>query len=150
MFDSVVKVSGYWDMKLHGPNGELKDHVAGKNVVTSAGKEMLANFLSSAAAAASTFTTRYLAVGTGSTTETAADTALAVETARVSGIVSSPSASVYVVVGTVPAGTATGTIVEYGLLNSASAGTMLARKTASAISKGALDTLTVTARITFS
>lgn len=146
---SYICIEGYWDVKLTGPDGELKDHRYGKNVITTNGKEALARYLYSAATAA-TNTFKYVAIGTGSTAETAADTGMAVETARHTGTVSYVSGAIYEVIATFAAGTGTGDIVEYGLFNTSTGGTLFSRDTESAISKGASDTLTVTTRVTLS
>lgn len=146
---SYIVVEGYWDMKLTGPDGQLKQHVQGKNVITTVGKESLARYLMSAATVA-TNTFRYIAIGTGSTAESASDTGMAVETARASGTVTYTSGAIYEVTATFAAGTGTGAIVEYGLFNSASAGTLFSRDTETVINKGASDTLTVTTKVTLS
>ena len=150
MFDPIFKLSGKWKAELHGPDGKLKDVKVGSNVICTNGKEFLANFLMSAAAAASTFTMRYIGIGTDATAEAAANTALGTELARHTGTVSYVSNQIYQVKATFIAGTGTGAITEYGLFSSSSAGTMLARDTESTINKGAADTLTVTAQITIS
>lgn len=149
MYESVIKIRGFWEMVLTGPDGELKQHVKGENVITTAGKQYLAAFLNSAATAASTFTARYVGIGTNSTTEAAADTQLGTEIARHTGTVS-VSGAVYSVVATFAAGTGTGAIVEYGLLTSNTAGTLFSRDTETVINKGAGDTLTVTTEVTLS
>lgn len=150
MFNPVFKISGRWNMKLHGPDGELKAEKSGSNVVCTNGKEFLANFLHSAALAPATFTMRYIAIGTDSTAETAADTILGVEIARHTGTVSYVSNQIYQVKATFAAGLGTGAIVEYGLFSSNTAGVMLARDTEAVINKGASDTLTVTAQFSIS
>lgn len=149
MGDGYVKIVGIWDIKLYGPNGELKAHRNGNNVITSLGKELLATTLKSSVVSAAN-TIRYIAIGTDATAETSADTALGVEVARVSGVVSYTSGAIYEVVASFAAGTGTGTIVEYGLLNTSSAGTLFSRDTEDAITKGASDSLTVIAQVTFS
>ena len=150
MFDPVFKLSGKWKAELRGPDGQLKDVKIGSNVICTNGKEFLASFLQSAAAGASTFTMKYIGIGTDATAEAAANTALGVELARHTGTVSYVSNQIYQVKATFAAGTGTGAVVEYGLFSSSSAGTMLARDTESVINKGAADTLTVTAQITIS
>jgi hypothetical protein len=152
MFTKVFNISGKWKMELHGPDGELKATRLGSNVVCTNGKEFLASYLYSAAVAASTFTMRYIALGTDSTAEAAANTTLGAEVARVSGVVSYVSNQIYQVKATFAAGTGTGSIVEYGLFSTLTAGggTMLARDTEAVITKGASDTLTVTAQFTIS
>lgn len=148
--EGYFRVVGRWTTYLYGPDGQLKDVQKGPNVVTTAGKDALAVFLASAAAAATTFTTKYIAIGTGSTTETAADTALSSESSRQTGTVSYVTSQIYQVTATFATGSGTGAIVEYGLFNTNSAGSMYARYTKSVINKGASDTLTVVCQITLS
>lgn len=145
---SAVRMQGRWHMVLTGPDGAVKQEVRGTNVVCTNGKEFLASFLYSAAVAASTFTCKYIAIGTDSTAENAANTALGVEVSRHTGTVSYVSGQIFQVKATFATGSGTGAIVEYGLFSSSSAGTMLARDTESVINKGASDTLTVTAQFT--
>lgn len=148
--EGYFRVIGRWTTYLYGPDGQLKDKQDGPNVVTTVGKDALAVFLASAAAAATTFTAKYVGIGTGLTSETAADTALNVETSRSTGTVSYIASQIYQVTATFATGSGTGAITEYGLFNSNSAGTMYARYTKSVINKGANDTLTVVAQITLS
>jgi len=143
-------VKGHWVAKLYGPEGDLKQELEGNNVVTDVGKEFLASFLNSAAAAAATFTMRYVAIGTDSTAEAASNTALGTELSRHTGTVSYVSNQIFKVTATFAAGSGTGAIVEYGLFSSNTAGTLFARDTESVINKGASDTLTVEAEFTLS
>lgn len=145
-----VVLKGLWTKELRGPDGELKQRIVKSNVVCTNGKEFLASFLQSAAAAASTFTCKYIAIGTDSTTALAANTALGTELARQTGTASYVSGAIYQVTGTFAAGTGTGAIVEYGLLSSSTGGTLLCRNTDTVINKGASDTLTVTCQLTLS
>jgi len=145
-----VTLTGHWFIKLYGPDGTLKEERSGKNVITTNGLDYLSSFLNSAAAAASTFTMKYVAIGTDATGEAAGDTALGAEAARHTGTVSYVSNAIYRVSATFPSGTGTGAIVEYGLLSSNTAGTMLSRDTESVINKGANDTLTVYTEVTLS
>lgn len=150
MFESSISITGHWRMQLTGPDGTLKQEVAGKNVITTNGKELLAAYLASAAASATANTFKYVAVGTGTASETAADTALATELSRTTGTASYVSGAIYQVTATFAAGTATGAITEYGLFNSSSAGTMFSRDVETVINKGASDTLTVSTTVTLS
>lgn len=146
----TLTLKGHWYIQLYGPNGKLKKEIDGKNVVCTNGKEFLASFLNSAAAAASTFTCKYIAIGTDTTAEAAADTALNTEVARHTGTVSYISGQIYQVKATFATGLGTGAITEYGLFSSNAAGTMLTRDTESVINKGANDELVVTNQITLS
>lgn len=145
-----VGVTGRWRLDLYGPDGKLKESKAGTNVVCTNGKEFLASFLYSAALAASTFTMKYIGIGTDATAEAAANTTLGTELARQTGTVSYVSNQIFQVTATFAAGTGTGAIAEYGLFSSNTAGTMLARDTEAVINKGAGDTLAVTAQFTLS
>lgn len=145
-----LALKGKYYATLYGPDGEVKEYREGFNVVTTVGKEWLASFLSSAAAAAATMTAKYVAIGTDSTSEAAADTSLGVEVARQTGTVSYVSGGIYQVTATFAAGTGTGAIVEYGLYTSSSAGTLVSRDTEAVINKGAGDTLTTVYQLTLS
>lgn len=148
--EGYLRVIGTWTTYLYGPDGKLKDVQKGHNVVTTVGKDALSQFLNSAAAAASTFTTRYIAIGTGTTPETSGDTALNTELIRTTGTVSYVTSQIYQVTASFATNSGVGAITEYGLFNSSSAGTMYARYTKSVINKGASDTLTVVAQISLS
>lgn len=150
MFESLIKISGHWQMKLFGPDGVLKQEVSGENVITTNGKEMLAAYLASAAASATVNPFKYVAIGTGSTAESASDTALATELTRTTGTASYVSGAIYQVTATFAAGTGTGAITEYGLFDSSTAGTMFNRDVETVINKGASDTLSVSMQVTLS
>lgn len=145
-----VRMKGKWFVYLYGPDGSLKDQREGANVVTTVGKEFIASFFNSAVAAAATFTAKYVAIGTNSTAEAAGDTALGTEVSRHTGTASYISGQIFQVKATFATGSGTGAIVEYGLLSSNTAGTLIARDTESAINKGANDTLTVVCQLTIS
>ena len=147
-----TEIIGKWWVTLYGAPGEVKAQRHGTNVITEDGKSFLAGFLVSAAAAASTFTMRYIAVGTDSTAEAASNTALGAEANRVSGTVSQIAGGIYRVTGTFTSGIATGNIYEYGLFSTATtgAGTIFSRDVEALVSKGASDTLTVVTEVTFS
>ena len=150
MSSSPVKMKGEWFITLYGPDGGIKDQRQGYNVVTTVGKEFLASLLYSCALAAATNTCKYIAIGTDATAEAAANTALGTEASRHTGTVSYISNQIYQVTATFATGSGTGAIVEYGLLSSNTAGTLIARDTEAAINKGANDTLTVVCQLTIS
>ena len=147
-----TKLIGKWWVTLYGAPGEVKAQRHGTNVITEDGKSFLAGFLYSAAAAASTFTMRYIAVGTDATGEAASNTALGSEANRVSATVSQVTGAIYRCTGTFSSGIATGAITEYGLFSTATtgAGTIFSRDTEAVVNKGANDTLTVVTEVTFS
>lgn len=144
-----LTLQGFWTITLRGPDGQLKYEDSGHNVVTTVGKEYLARYLYSAATSGAN-TLKYVAIGTGATTETAADTSLGTEVARVSGTPSYTSGAIFNIVATFPAGTGTGAITEFGLYSSSTGGTLFSRTTRSVINKAAGDDLTTTVQVTFS
>lgn len=145
----VITLSGRWKAILQRGDQTVQV-VEGPNVVCTNGKEFLASFLSSAAAGASTFTMKYVAIGSDSTAEAAANTALGTELARTTGTASYVSNQIYQVTATFPSGTGTGNVYEYGLFSSSTGGTMLSRDTETLIAKGANDSLTTVLQITIS
>jgi hypothetical protein len=147
--DSCV-LKGKWKSELFDKNGALIDSKEGHNVVCTNGKEFLASFLQSASASPSTFTMNYVAIGSDSTSEAAAQTALGTELSRTTGVASYISGQIYQVTATFAAGSGTGAIYEYGLFSSSSGGTMLSRDTEAVINKGASDTLRVICQLTIS
>ncbi len=146
----TIGLKGRYFATLYGPDGEIKQKVEGNNVIVTNGKEFMASFLKSAALAASTFTMKYVAIGTDTTAESASDTGLNTEVSRHTGTVSYVSGQIYQITATFAAGSGTGAITEYGVYSSNTAGTLLSRDIESVINKGALDTLTVVYQMTFS
>lgn len=145
----TVTIKGRWKVVLKDENGEVKDERNGENVITTNGLEYLASYLHSANTAGS-WTMQYVGIGTDATAETNSDTALGTELSRHTGTVTYTSGGIYEVVATFAAGSGTGAIVEYGLFDANTGGTMLNRSTESVINKGASDTLEATTQITFS
>ena len=146
-----AKVNGKWWVTLY-EGDKIKEERHGTNVITTVGKSFLAAFLGSAAAAASTFTMRYVGVGSVATGEAIGDTALGTELARVSGTVLAVTGGIYRVTATFASGSGTGAIVEYGLFSTitTAGGTMFSRDTEAVVNKGANDTLVVITEVTVS
>ena len=116
-----------------------------KNLIVQVGK----NFLASAVLSNSTSPFTAIAIGTGTTAASTADTTLQTEIARAAFTTSSVSTNVVSLSNTYAAGTGTGAITEAGIFNnSTSGGTMLSHVVFSAINKGAADTLTINWTIT--
>lgn len=148
--NSKLTLKGKYIVQLYGPNGELKEERVSDNVVCTNGKEFMASFLYSAAAAASTFTAKYVAIGSDSTAANAANTALGTELSRHTGTVSYVSNQIFQVKATFATGSGTGSIYEYGVFTTNTGGTLISRDVDSVITKGASDTLTVTWQLTLS
>lgn len=142
LFRDVVKFDTNVHIVLTGPDGKVKEERRFHNLITTAGKRKL--LLASSANQLNAFA--YCAIGTSSTAANAADTTLGTEIARSSVITptNSPDADHLQFQTTFAAGTGTGTIVESGLLDAASAGTLLCHQVFGAITKGSGDSLQIT------
>ena len=92
----------------------------------------------------------HMAVGTDNTAAALGDTNLYSENGRVALSSTVVTADEIVYTATFPAGTATGALVEAGVFNAASSGSLLCRTVFSAINKGASDSVTITWTITIS
>lgn len=138
-----------WDKRLYDKDGNLKVHKSNYNVITSAGVSALVLLLKQAVTSASVNNFKYIATGSDATGESTADTALGTEIGRHTCTVSYSAGAILEVTGTFAAGSSTGAITEYGILDANSGGSLLNRDVESVINVGASDTLQVTAQITF-
>ena len=133
---------------LTDENGNIKEQQDHNLVVNSGLAHIISRLQGTTQAVCS-----HMALGTGTTAAAATQTALVAESARVAltstTIVTTTVANDSIqYVATFNPGTATAAITEAGLFNAASAGTMIARTVFPVINKGALDTLTITWKIT--
>lgn len=145
-----VKLTGKWWATLYSGD-DVKQSLHGKNVITTVGLQALVDHLVSAAAAASSWDYKYIAIGSNNTAEAAGDTALGTELARATATVSTAT-SIYRLTVTFASGIGTGNIYEYGVFSTitTASGSMFSRDTEGLITKGANDTLIVTTEITVS
>ncbi|MFQ5481999.1 MAG: hypothetical protein ACE5ER_04505 [Nitrospinaceae bacterium] len=91
----------------------------------------------------------HMAAGTGAVAPAAGDTAMGTEISRVAltSVIRNDKTVDYV--ATFGVGVGTGALTEAGILNAASAGTMLSRITFAVKNKGANDTMTITIQHTY-
>lgn len=146
--DEVMGVRGHVLVEVFGPDGELKDSRETDNLVVTAGKNHIADQLSSSPGQAAM---GWMAIGTGSTAAAAGDTLLGAEIDRNALTSRTDAANVVTYVGDWAAGDGTNAaIAEAGIFNVVTANTitMLARATFTAINKGAGDTLKITWTLT--
>lgn len=125
---------------LTDENGQIKHEQEIKNLVVTTGKNFIASRMKDATATAMS----HMAIGTGTTAAAVGDTTLGTEVGRVALTSTTVTTNNVAYVATFPAGTGTGAITEAGILNAASAGTLLCRTVFSVINKGAADTLGIT------
>lgn len=130
--------------------GKVKLDEWDRNLIVTVGKNHVADQLSDQGEAAM----GYMAIGTGTNSAAAGDTALQVEldrnalTSKTQGTGGDANKVTYI--GDWPPGDGTGAITEAGIFNSPSAGTMLSRSVFAVKNKGASDSLTITWVLTIS
>lgn len=141
-----VKASGALRVVLTGPNGEIKEEHEFKNLVVTVGK----NFVASRMVGTAANVMSHMAIGSDSTTPAAGNTALGGELGRVALASATATDNVVTYAATFPAGTGTGAVVEAGVFNADTAGTLLCRTTFAVVNKGADDAMSVTWTVTIS
>jgi hypothetical protein len=140
MLNDGLKLTGKLTIAL---NDEIVQEVP--NLVVTAGKNYVADRMKNNSTVMS-----HMAIGTGNTVAAAGQTALASESARTGLTSSTVTDNEIVYVDTFAAGTGTGGIVEAGIFNASSGGTMLCRTVFSVVNKGANDAMTITWTVTVS
>jgi hypothetical protein len=141
-----LKASGSLRVVVTGEDGQVKEEHEFKNLVVTVGK----NFVASRMVGVASNIMSHMAIGSSSTAATVGDTALGAELGRVALASASATNAVVTYTATFPAGTGTGAVVEAGILNAASAGTLLCRTVFSVVNKGANDAMSVTWTVTIS
>jgi hypothetical protein len=145
MIDEQIKVTGDVVVEITGPDGVVKDRRTIKNLVVTTGKEFIASRLVGVPTPMS-----HMAIGSSNTAAAAGNTALGGELGRVALTSGTVAGAVVTYVASFPAGTGTGAVVEAGILNAVSGGTMLCRTTFAVVNKGADDAMSITWAITVS
>jgi hypothetical protein len=145
-----VNTIGTLEIVVTDADGKIKDSRLLKNLIVSSGKALFASRLIGASAAVAS----HIAVGTNNTAEAITQTALSAELVRVAltsttNVTTNVANDAVQYVATFGAGAGTGALVEAGIFNAASAGTMVSRVVFPVVNKGAADTMTITWKITF-
>lgn len=141
-----LKASGSLRVVITGKDGQVKEEHDFKNLVVNVGK----NFVASRMVGTSSNVMSHMAIGSSSTAAAAGDTALGTELGRVALASAGAASNVVTYTATFPAGTGTGAVVEAGIFNASSAGTMLCRTVFAVVNKGADDAMSVTWTVTIS
>jgi hypothetical protein len=142
MSADVLEMTGHVHIELRGPDGKLKDERHVKNLIVTTGRDAIIERLDSSPTTAQP---SHMEIGTGGTAVAAGNTALVTALDRNALTSNTSSGGVLTSVGNWAAGDGTNAaIVEAGIFNAASAGTMYSRATFTAINKGASDTLQIT------
>jgi hypothetical protein len=145
MFAEQIKVTGQVSIVITDKNGQIKDQREIKNLVVTTGKEFIAARMVGTPTAMS-----HMALGSNNTAAANGDTALGGELGRVALASATATGAVVTYTASFPAGTATGAVVEAGVFNASSSGTMLCRTVFAVVNKGADDAMSVTWAITVS
>jgi hypothetical protein len=143
-----LKATGKVRIVQTNASGETVKEFEVPNLVVTTGKNYIASKI--VATTNSPVSMTHMAIGTGTGTPGASDTALGAETGRVSLAGSVVSTNTITYTATFPAGTGTGAITEAAVLNASSTGTMLCRTTFPVVNKAAGDTIAVTWVVTVS
>lgn len=146
MVNETLKATGRLDIVLLDQDNNIKQKVSVPNLVVTVGKNFIASRMVGTASAAMS----HMAVGTSNANLAAANTALAAQLTRVALTSATATNSTVTYVGNYGAGVGTGAIVEAGIFNDATTGTMLCRTTFPVINKEASDTLTINWVVTIS
>jgi hypothetical protein len=146
MLQDNLKVTGKVNVRIFDKQGALKDEYDIPNLVVTTGK----NFIASRMVGTADAVMSHMALGSSNTAAAAGNTALGSELGRVALTSATAAANVATYVATFPAGTATGAVVEAGIFNASSAGTLLCRTVFAVVNKDANDAATITWQITVS
>jgi len=143
-----LKATGLVKIVHTNAAGELVKEFQVPNLVVTAGKNHIAAKIAATTNSPAAMT--HMAIGTGTSTPGASDTALGTQTGRVSLSGSVVSTNTITYTATFPAGTGDGAITEAGVFNASSGGTMLCRTTFPVVNKASGDTIAITWVVTVS
>lgn len=136
-----VALKGHMHAVLKDRDGSVKQVEDVDNLITTVGRNAIIERLDSSP---STGQPTHMAIGTGSGSPAAGDTALTTELDRNALTSNTSSANVLTMVGDWAAGDGTGAITEAGIFNASSGPSLYARALFSVINKAAGDTLQIT------
>jgi len=141
MINDSLKMTGHLAISI---NDEVVAEIP--NLVVTSGKEYVASRMKDTSDGAMS----HMAIGTGSTSAAAGNTALGSEAERNALGSTTVSGSSITYVASFGASEGTGAITEAGLFNGSSAGTMLCRTVFPVVNKGANDSMVITWSVTVS
>lgn len=145
MIRDDIKATGAVQIQLFDKSGAPKHTQTIPNLVVTTGKAFIAARMVGTPTAMS-----HMAIGANNTAAAAGDTALGSELGRVALTSATSAGAVVTYVATFGPGVGTGGVVEAGILNAGSGGTLLCRTVFAVVNKGADDTMAITWTITVS
>ena len=147
MLKDSLKLKGRVGIVLKDKYGNVKETREVDNLVVNAGLDYIASRMKDASATAMT----HMALGSNSQAAAAGNTALASQLGSREALDSTTVTSNQIAyVSSFEAGDATGSVVEAGIFNASSGGTMLCRTVFGSVAKQADDSMTVTWTVTIS
>ncbi len=145
--NDAIKLKGRVSIVLKDKNGKVKETRNVENLIVTTGLNFIASRMKDTSATAMT----HMGLGSGSTAASAGQTDLVSILGSREAIDSTTvSTNTIVYVSNFEAGDATGAIVEAGIFNASSGGTMLCRTVFSVVNKAADDSMSITWTITIS
>lgn len=145
MIRDNLKITGAVEITLFDKNGDVKDTRSIKNLVVTTGKTFIAARMVGTPTVMS-----HMAVGSSNTAAAVGDTTLGTELGRVALASATSTGAVVTYTATFGAGTGTGAVVEAGILNNSSGGTLLCRSVFPVVNKGVDDGMSITWTVTVS
>lgn len=145
-----ITIKGFADITLFTPDGIIKDTRHVENLITLKGFDtIIQKCFSTQTGSSGSF--NYIAIGSGTSSASTSDTALGSEAARAQAVYTHTDGQTNVsLVSSFNAGTATGSISEYGVFNATSNGQMFNRATFPTFVKGATEYLQMALAFSFS
>lgn len=149
MIKDLIEMRGDVTVNLFDKDGNVKDTRQIKNMVVTAGKEFIAASMLKTTTNSPVAMT-HMALGSDNTAAAIGNTGLGAELGRASLASATVSGAVVTYTATFAPTVGTGAVVEAGIFNASSSGTMLCRTVFSVVNKGADDTMSITWQITVS
>lgn len=146
MINDNITVTGKLNVVLIDEMGAVKEDHVFDNLVVTSGKSFIASRMKDATATVMT----HMAIGTDNTAAAVGNTALGSQANRQALTSTTVNTNAVTYAATFAGGQGTGAIVEAGLFNASSGGTMLCRTVFPVINKAAADTLSVSWVVTVS
>lgn len=141
-----IKASGTLLIQLFDKDGNLKLEREEKNLVVTTGLSFIASRMKDATATVMS----HMAIGSSSTAAALGNTTLGTELGRSALTSTTVTTNATQYIASFGPGVGTGNVVEAGIFNAASAGTMLNRSVFGIITKDATDSLQITWTVTIS
>lgn len=139
-----LKATGRLDIKVFGPDGNIKEEQAVTNLVVTTGLGFIASRMKDTTSAAMS----HMAVGSGTASAAAGNTALVTELGRVALSSTTVTNNTIAYAASFGPGVGTGAVSEAGIFNAGSSGTMLCRTAFAVVNKDVNDTLAISWTVT--